>query len=253
MTGEEFSGRVAMVTGAGSGIGAAVAERLARGGAKVLLGDINEPAVAAVARRISSQYDASVRPVHLDVTIEDSVANAVRIAMEELGGLHMAHNNAGIAGPNPVMLADHDLATFRQVMNINVEGVFLGMKYQIPAMVKCGGGAIVNTSSILGCIGAAGVVPYVTSKHAVIGMTRAAAMDYAEAGIRVNAVCPGSVRTPILDHYDEETIDAMTKAYPVKRLGKVEEIAETVAFLLSDRASFTTGASYPVDGGITIQ
>ncbi len=251
--GEEFSGRVAMVTGAGSGIGAAVAERLARGGAKVLLGDINHAAVVAVAQRLSAQYKTIALPVQLDVTVEESVANAVRIAVEELGGLHMAHNNAGIAGPNPVMLADHDLATFRQVMNLNVEGVFLGMKYQIPAMIKCGGGAIVNTASILGCIGAAGVGPYVTSKHAVIGMTRAAALDYAEAGIRVNAICPGSVRTPILDHYDEETLKVMTDAYPVKRFGKVEEIAETVAFLLSDRASFTTGASYAVDGGITIQ
>lgn len=251
--GEEFSGRVAMVTGAGSGIGAAVAERLARGGAAVLLGDINTAAVEEVAERLRAQYKIIARPVQLDVTVEESVANAVRIAVEELGGLHLAHNNAGIAGPNPVMLADHDLATFRQVMNINVEGVFLGMKYQIPEMIKCGGGAIVNTSSILGCIGAAGVVPYVTSKHAVIGMTRAAALDYAEAGIRVNAVCPGSVRTPILDHYDEETIKVMTDAYPVKRLGKVEEIAETVAFLLSNRASFTTGAHYAVDGGITIQ
>lgn len=251
--GGEFSGRVALVTGAGSGIGAAVAERLARGGAKVLLGDINEPAAAGVAERLSAQYNTIARPVLLDVTIEESVANAVRVAMEELGGLHMAHNNAGIAGPNPVMLADHDLATFRQVMNLNVEGVFLGMKYQIPAMLKCGGGAIVNTSSILGCIAAAGVAPYVTSKHAVIGMTRAAALDYAEAGIRVNAVCPGSVRTPILDHYDDKTIKMMTDAYPVKRFGKVEEIAETVTFLLSDRASFTTGASYAVDGGITIQ
>ena len=250
---EEFSGRVAIVTGAGSGIGAAVAERLARGGASILLGDINGAAVATVAERLSAQYKVIVRPVQLDVTVEESVANAVQFAMEEMGGLHMAHNNAGIAGRNPIMLADHDLASFRQVMNINVEGVFLGMKYQIPAMIKCGGGAIVNTSSILGCIVVAVVVLYVTSKHAVVGMTRAAALDYAEAGVRVNSVSPGSVRTPILDHYDEATITAMTNAYPIKRLGKVEEIAETVAFLLSDRASFTTGANYAVDGGITIQ
>ena len=249
----EFSGRVAMVTGAGSGLGAAVADRLAQGGAAVLLGDIDEAAMTSVAERLRTQYKTIARTIHLDVTREESVAAAVKVAMEELGGLHMAHNNAGIAGPNPVMLADHDLATFRQVMNLNVEGVFLGMKYQIPAMIASGGGAIVNTSSILGCIGAAGVVPYVTSKHAVIGLTRAAALDYAQAGIRINAVCPGSVRTPILDHYDEETIKIMTDAYPVKRFGMAGEIAETVAFLLSNRASFTTGASYAVDGGITIQ
>lgn len=250
---DEFAGDVALITGAGSGIGAAVARRLAQGHADLILGDVNEEAVRDLAAELAEVGSVRVRAVHLDVTNEKSVRTAVGVAVSHFGKLTMAYNNAGIAGPNPVKLIDHELATFRQVMSINVEGVFLGMKHQIPAMLAAGGGSIVNTASILGCVAADGVVPYVTSKHAVVGLTRAAAIEYARSGIRVNSIGPGSVRTPILSHYDQATLEAIAESHPVGRLGRPEEIAETVVFLLSSKSSFTTGVFYPVDGGFTAQ
>ncbi|WP_454883172.1 SDR family NAD(P)-dependent oxidoreductase [Sphingomonas oryzagri] len=247
----DFSGKVGIITGAGSGIGAATAERLAKGGATLLLGDVDEAAVTRTAEAIAREYSTVVEPMKLDVSDPEACQEIVEQAMRRFGKLSMAFNNAGIAGATPVKLADHDLASFRKVMSVNVEGVFLGMLYQIPAMIASGGGSIVNTASVLGAVGAEGVVPYVTSKHAVVGMTKAAALDYASAGIRINALGPGPVRTPILDTYNEEQMAAAIGTVPAGRLGLTSEIADTVAFLLSDAASFTTGAFYLADGGYT--
>jgi NAD(P)-dependent dehydrogenase (short-subunit alcohol dehydrogenase family) len=250
---QEFDGRVALVTGAASGIGAAIAERLASSGAKLVIGDIDQDGLEQLAARLRSTYSATVVTTMLDVSDPDASRHAVELAKDQFGLLHLAVNNAGISGPNPVDIVDHELADFRHVMSVNVEGVFLGMKYQIPAILSSGGGAIVNIASVMGCVGSTGIGPYVASKHAVVGLTRAAALENATKAIRINAVGPGFIKTPILDHYDDEKLDEVGRAHPIGRLGTAMEIAETVVFLLSDRASFTTAAYYAVDGGYTAQ
>lgn len=252
---QEFGGKVALVTGGGSGIGAAISARLARAGAAVVIGDLDEAAAKRVAANLASESDiaGSVQGVFLDVTDPESVRAAVETAQSHFGALHLAVNNAGIGGPNPLDIVDHDLSTFRQVMSVNLEGVFLGLKYQIPAIQEAGGGAIVNMASVMATVAYPGSAPYAASKHGVVGLTKAAALEQAKKGVRINAVGPGFIHTPLLDHYDDDTMVQVGNAHPIGRVGKAEEIAETVVFLLSDKASFTTGSYYTVDGGYTAQ
>lgn len=246
---EDFTGKVALVTGGASGIGRAVAAGLAAGGARVVVADRHVGAAHAVADEIvAAGGEATV--VIGDVSRPDDVRTAVDTAVSTYGALHIALNNAGVAGPGGAP-ADIDIDAFRQVMSTNLDSVFYGIKYEVPAILQSGGGAIVNTSSILGLVGAATALPYVTAKHGVSGMTKAAAAYYARQGIRINSVHPGYVDTPLLGGMPRNHREALTKRHPIGRLGTAAEVAELVLFLLSDRASFITGSQHVVDGGYT--
>ena len=245
----EFSGKSALVTGAGSGIGRATALRLAAGGAAVVVVDIEEKATDAVAGEIVGAGGLAV-PFVADVSEPEQVRASVDLAASTFGGLHLAVNNAGITGPLG-LLTDIDIAGYRRVIEINLNAVFYGMYYEIPAMLASGGGSIVNTSSVLGIVGDPGAVPYVTAKHGVVGMTKAAALGYANQGIRINSVHPGYIDTPLLKALPEDAYAALAGMHPIGRLGTANEVASTIAFLLSDAASFTTGSQYVLDGGYT--
>lgn len=246
---QRFEGKAALVTGAGSGIGAAIARELAAGGAGVLVADINRDAAEDVAGSIGA---AGGRATAHEVNVADAieVEAMVEAAVRAFGGLHLAVNNAGIGGPSAAT-ADYPLDGWRQVVDINLNGVFYGVKYELAAMLKSGGGAIVNMSSILGSVAFAQSSAYVAAKHAVNGLTRTAAVEYAKQGIRINAVGPAFVETPLLSGMDQATLDYLTGLHPVGRLGTAEEVSALTCFLLSDAASFITGSYHLVDGGYT--
>ena len=187
-----------------------------------------------------------------DVTDPAQVEAAVALAVGEFGALHLAVNNAGIVGPTGDA-ADVEIDDYRRLMAVNLDSVFYGLKYEIPAMLDAGGGSIVNMSSVLGLVGTPMLLPYAAAKHGVAGMTKAAATGYAARGIRINSVHPGYIRTPLLEGLPEEAFTLLAAAHPIGRLGTAEEVAEVVAFLLSDRAGFVAGAQYTVDGGYTAQ
>ncbi|OIQ86150.1 3-alpha-(or 20-beta)-hydroxysteroid dehydrogenase [mine drainage metagenome] len=244
----DFEGKVALVTGGGSGIGASCARLLAAGGAKVLVVDVSEKA----AQEVVVELGESAALFVADVSDPASGAAAVQAAVEHWGALHLAVNNAGIGGPlGPIDAIDDD--GWNRLIAINLSGVFYGMRAQIPAMATAGGGSIVNMSSILGLVGSPLAIPYVAAKHAVSGMTKAAAIAFAAQGVRINSVHPGYIDTPLLGALDEATLGALIGMHPIGRLGKPEEVAEVVGFLLSDRSSNVTGSQYVVDGGYTAQ
>jgi len=246
---ENFQGKVAIVTGAASGIGEAVARELAAGGASVVVADLDMKGAERVAASIG-EAGGSARACEVDVADAASVERMVDFAVSTFGALHLAVNNAGIGGPSAAT-ADYPLDGWRKVIDINLNGVFFGMKYQIAAMLRSGGGAIVNMSSILGSVGWADSSPYVAAKHALRGLTKAAALEYAQQGVRINAVGPAFIATPLLDNLDEETRGHLVSLHPVGRLGTPEEVSALTCFLLSDRASFITGSYHLVDGGYT--
>lgn len=246
----QLSGKVALVTGAGSGIGRATALAFARQGAKVVIADVAADAgeeTAALAR--AENTDALF--VRTDVSQRADVEALVQAAVDQYGRLDYAHNNAGIPGPQ-ALLADYGEETWDQVIATNLKGIWLCMKYEIQQMLRQGGGSIVNTSSVAGLRGSQGVSAYVASKHGIIGLTRAAALEYARDGIRINAIAPGTIQTPMLDRFtggDELTLEQFAKSEPVGRLGSPDEVAQAVLWLCSDSASFVTGATIAVDGG----
>lgn len=248
----KFRGKVALVTGGGSGIGRATALKFAAEGASVVIGNRNEKAGQETVELIH-QAGGKASFFQTDVTKLANVRELVKYTVDTYGGLHAAFNNAGVEDPQ-AMTPDQTDEAFDLVMNVNVKGVWYSMKCEIEYMVANGGGAIVNTSSIAGLIGYPGHAPYTASKHAVIGLTKTAALEYAQQGIRVNAVCPGATETSLLDGLaegDSNTLEYIKSLHPIGRLAKPEEIANTVVWLCSDEASFVLGQAIAVDGGFT--
>lgn len=242
-----FNGKTALVTGAGSGIGEAIALDLGHAGATVIVADIDLEKARAVAARIvdaGGQAQAGTGDVADPKAVEALVAEAVAVG----GGLDLLVNNAGIGGPL-VPLGEYPLDGWRQVIGVNLDGVFYGMRYAIPEMLKRGGGAIVNMASILGSVGYANAGAYVAAKHALLGLTKTAALEYAAKGIRVNAVGPGFIETPLLANLPTEAKQALAASHPIGRIGRPEEVSALTLFLLSDKASFINGSYHLVDGG----
>ncbi len=244
-----MKGRVALVTGASAGIGRATALAFAEQGARVALADVDGAGGHETLRLIQERRGEGAF-ILADVTQAAQVETMVDQVAGTLGGLDYAFNNAGIVGM-PSSTVECTEENWDKVIAVDLKGVFLCMKYEIPMILKRGGGAIVNMSSIAGLVGLRKNIAYVAGKHGVVGLTRAAALEYAQAGIRINAVCPGFVRTPILKL---DTMPEMERRYvaaePVGRLGRPEEIAAAVVWLCSDAASFVTGHALSVDGGL---
>jgi NAD(P)-dependent dehydrogenase (short-subunit alcohol dehydrogenase family) len=244
-----FEGKTALVTGGGSGIGKAVALALAAAGANVVVNDLKVEVAQKVVNEIVADGGHAIA-VAGNVGKPEEVKAAVDAAVAKYGGLNLAFNNAGIGGPlGPI--AEIDIEGYKNLMDVNLHSVFYGMHYEIPEMLKVGGGAIVNTSSILGLVGDANAVPYVTAKHGVAGMTKAAALGYADKGIRINSVHPGYIDTPLLSGLPKEAYAGLISLHPIGRLGTAEEVADLVLFLLSDKASFITGSQHVIDGAYT--
>lgn len=247
MTDRWADGRVALVAGASKGIGAATAAAFAQAGAAVVLGSRDLAATAGVAARIEAAGGRALA-VACDVADAASMANLVDQAVATFGRLDMAFNNA-TDGPRPAPLADIDVADFDRGIATNVRGTFLGMKYQIAAMLGGGGGAIVNMASTAGVHGTANLAAYVAGKAGIIGLTRVAALDYADRGIRVNVVAPGPILTHHLQAAGAEAQRLAAASTPMRRVGTVDEVAQAVLWLCSAQASFITGVVLPIDGG----
>jgi NAD(P)-dependent dehydrogenase (short-subunit alcohol dehydrogenase family) len=245
----EFIGKVALVTGAASGIGRACALLYAQEGAEVIASDVNEEAgqeTVSMIRRANGEAFFITADVANPVDCDTLVKNIVK----KYGRLDIACNNAGIGGEQN-LTADYSIEGWQRVIAINLSGIFFCMKYEIPEMLKVGGGAIVNMASILGQVGLAGASAYVTAKHGVIGLTRNAAIEYAAQGIRVNSIGPAFIKTPMITALEENemALNNLIGLHPIGRLGLPEEVAELVIWLSSQRASFITGGYYPIDGG----
>ena len=250
---KQLEGKVALITGASQGTGAATARLFAQAGAAVVLASRNEEELAHNVEEIKANGGEALA-VKTDVADAASVASLVKRTVEAYGRLDVAVNNAGIGGGNmPLLEVSEEL--FDRVIATNLKGVFLGMKYEIPAILASGGGAIVNLSSTVGLVGTgAGIAPYVASKHGVVGLTKAAALEYARQHIRVNAVAPGTTLTPVNEHWvaDEQIRQRITGGIPLGRVADPSEIAETILWLCSDAASYVTGVTLPVDGGYIV-
>ncbi|MFC4259777.1 SDR family oxidoreductase [Marinobacter lacisalsi] len=249
---QQFDGKVALVTGAAAGIGEATARAFAAAGASVMMADINQEAGARVAAAIN-EAGGKAAFVRCDVTRSDDVKHLVEQTVEQFGRLDFAFNNAGVELER-AKLADGDEGIFDAIMDVNVKGVWQCMRQEIPVMVNAGGGVIVNTASVAGLGAAPAMSIYSASKHAVVGLTKSAAVEYGRRGVRVNAICPAVIDTDMLrravedDPRKEEVHKSM---HPIGRIGQPQEVAAAVLYLCSEGAGFTTGVALPLDGGYT--
>jgi NAD(P)-dependent dehydrogenase (short-subunit alcohol dehydrogenase family) len=251
--GGRFAGRGILVTGSGSGIGRAAALLFAEEGGRVVVVDQDENEAQATAKSIRENGGEALA-IGADVSREADCRGMVERALAAYGRLDVAFNNAGV-GASGFAVADEEEVTFSRLIDVNLKGIFLAMKYEIPAMVGVGGGAIVNTASVAGLVGERGIGAYSASKHGVVGLTRTAALDYIGQGIRINAVCPGATRTRMLANwFQDPKVEAfILSRHPIGRIAEPEEIARAVLFLASDDASFIVGQALAVDGGLTAQ
>lgn len=248
-----FSGKTVLITGGGSGIGRATASAFARGGATVVIGDLNLGAAQESANLIRESHGNAI-PLKVEVSDAASVDALMRRIAKDFGRLDIAVNNAGIAPP-PLPTADTPEADFDRVIEVNLKGVWLCMKAEIPLLLATGAGSIVNTASVLGLVGIRHAAPYVAAKHGVIGLTKSAALEYAAQGLRINAVCPGVIATPLTTDRSasSEQAAATVALHPIGRLGTADEVAEAIVWLASPRASFATGTALVIDGGWSAQ
>lgn len=246
----DLTNKIAFISGAANGIGKATALLFSRSGAKVAVVDVQDEAGEAVAQSIRSNGGEAVY-IHCDVSNRAEIKRAIERTVESFGGIDLAFNNAGIEG-EAGFTADCSEDNWDRTIAINLTGVWLAMKYQIPEMIKRGGGAIVNCSSIAGIVGTAGVPAYNASKHGVVGLTETAALEYINQNIRINAVCPGVIHTPMIDRFtrgDDAAVKGLVASEPIGRMGRPEEVAEAVAWLCSDASTFVIGHAMPIDGG----
>lgn len=243
----QFDGKVALVTAGGAGIGRAIARQLAREGAQVVVSDIDDEAGRETLSLIEAD-GGSAAYQHADVSREEDVASLVPFALEQFGGLHLCVNNAGV-GAMPTPLQDVERRAWNRAVDITLTGTFLAMQAQLRHLVAQGEGALVNIASLAGISATPQLTPYGAAKHGVVSLTRSAALECAEQGVRVNAVAPGAIETAALASLPDEARDGYVQQIPMKRLGRVEDIAEATSFLLSERASFITGVVLRVDGG----
>lgn len=246
-----FSGKTVFITGAAGGLGRAMCIRLGQEGATVVAADIDQPRLDAVAGELGGM-GIEIAPIHLDVSDASAFMEAMQTVVGRFGRLDVAVNNAGMGG-DMAPLADYPLETWDKVMSINVSSVFYGMRAQIPQMLKQSSGSIVNVASIMGSVAMPAIAPYVASKHAVVGLTKASALEYGKHGIRINAIGPSFVRTGFTAAClpDDRTWDALAGQHALAGTGTPEDIAAAVAFLASSDARFITGSLYVVDGGYT--
>lgn len=246
-----LSDKVAVVTGGSSGIGEAVVRTFVAHGAKVIIADIQDETGEKLADELNAS-EKQARYIHTDVSKPEDCKNMVDATVQTFGKLDIACNNAGV-GDGETAIGDKDIDQWNRVININLNGVFYGMRYQIPEILKQGGGAIVNMASILSEVGFPKASAYTTAKHGMIGLTKNAALEYAASNIRVNAVGPAFINTPILQNLDDDTRNSLVHLHPAGRLGESQEVAELVLWLSSEKATFCHGGYYPIDGGYLSQ
>lgn len=235
--------KVAIVTGGASGIGEAIVELFITEGAKVVIADLNEE----LGKKLADRFGADAYFVKSNAASPTDNEALVHETLKHFGKLDIAVNNAGIGGAS-APTGEYEIEEWKKVLSVNLDGVFYGMRYQIPAMIK-GGGSIINIASILGQVGFAGSSAYVAAKHGVVGLTKTAAWDYGAKGIRINAVGPGFIETPLLNSMDTNVKQFLESQHAMQRLGTPREVAELVLWLASDKASFATGGYYPIEGG----
>ncbi len=247
----ELKGKVALITGAASGIGESTALLFAAEGARVFLTDIDVEKGEKLEKKIKEDGGDAVF-FKADTSKPEDSEKSVTGVVKKFGKLDIAVNNAGIGGPqHPV--GEYPIEGWDKVIAINFSGVFYGMRYQIPAMLKNGSGSIINVASILGNVGFANSAAYVAAKHGVVGLTKSAALEYSAKGIRVNSVGPAFIKTPLLKDLDKDLLSQLVNIHPIGRLGEPDEVAQLFLWLASDKASFATGAYYPIDGGYLAQ
>lgn len=248
---KELEGKVALVTGGSSGIGEALCKLYVKHGAKVMISDIQDEAGNKLADELNKNGD-NARYVHADVSNADHCKKMVEETVKAFGRLDIACNNAGV-GDGETPTGEKDLDAWKKVIDINLNGVFYGMRYQIPEILKQKGGAIINMGSILSTVGFATASAYVAAKHGMLGLTKNAALEYASQNIRINAIGPAFIKTPLLSGFDDDTIKMLEQAHPIGRLGESNEVAELALWLSTEKASFCHGSYYPVDGGYLLR